>query len=79
MKEHKKLDANGCALKSEAKLLRTLQHPNIVQLIDFGLGTRGKVRMVTEYCSGGNLASILNRVKNGFVSNLMASDKLIHA
>ena len=69
MKEHKQLDANGCALKSEAKLLRTLRHPNIVELIDFGLGTSGKIRMITEHCSGGNLASILNRVKKGSASN----------
>jgi serine/threonine protein kinase len=39
----------------EIEAVRSLSHPNILQLIDFDL-TAAKPYLVTEYCSGGSLA-----------------------
>lgn len=46
--------------KREIETVRTLSHPNIVQLVDFD-PTAKEPYLVTEYCSGGSLA---NNVKS---------------
>jgi serine/threonine protein kinase len=43
--------------KREIETIRNLNHTNIVRLIDFNLDAE-KPYLVTEYCSGGNLAAV---------------------
>ncbi len=59
--------------RQEADTLRSLSHPNIVKLIDFGEEPKGKeqrVYLVTEYCEGGDLQSALTHIKREPIRNL---------
>jgi serine/threonine protein kinase len=46
--------------ENEIRAIQAVQHPNVLRPVDFSLvvtGRRGKPYLVTEYCSGGSLAS----------------------
>jgi len=45
----------------EAKLVATLSHPNIVQVLDFGFVGKHEYFIAMEYVAGVNLARLLNR------------------
>lgn len=45
----------------EAKLVATLSHPNIVQVLDFGFVGKHDYFIAMEYIPGANLARLLNR------------------
>src|SRR5579885_967535 len=46
--------------QKEAKVLASLQHPNIVSIMDFGIANDGNPFMVMEHFAGQNLAKILD-------------------
>ena len=45
----------------EAKSLGRLQHPNIVQVYDFGVRPDGMPYFALEYCQGGSLADLMKK------------------
>jgi serine/threonine-protein kinase len=73
-------------LCAEARMLSGLMHPNLVEVIDFGVYD-GQVVMVTEHLSGGNCSRLLHRSPNGvpvgaavFVADqVLAALEYIHA
>lgn len=60
MHRHLKADTtNVLRFEREAKLASTLQHPNIVKVIDFGLTEASEPYMVMEYLEGENLDDMI--------------------
>lgn len=45
----------------EAKAISRLDHPNIINIIDFGVTERGKPFMVMEYIAGGSLLELVRK------------------
>jgi serine/threonine protein kinase len=54
-------------LHSEIKIMKALDHPNIVKLKEVFFGKR-EVHIVMELCSGGDLQTHLKTAKNGSLS-----------
>lgn len=49
----------------EARILRTLRHPNTVRLLDHGVDAAGRAFLVMEYVNGNTLAALL-RMRGAF-------------
>ncbi|GAB5367925.1 hypothetical protein AAMO2058_001273900 [Amorphochlora amoebiformis] len=47
-------------IKSEISILRALQHPNIVRLLDFKR-TTNHIYLIMEYCAGGDLSKYIKK------------------
>jgi serine/threonine-protein kinase ULK2 len=47
-------------LKSEIKILKELKHPNILRCYDV-ITTSNNIYIITEYCEGGDLGTILEQ------------------
>ncbi|HWN71724.1 MAG TPA: serine/threonine-protein kinase, partial [Haliangium sp.] len=55
-------DSDFCAMfVREARLLATLQHPNIVSVLDFEWDAEGRLFLVMELVAGINLAQLVHR------------------
>ena len=46
--------------KRELEILKQLEHPFIVKLIDHFIDEKDRVCFVTEYCNGGDLENFIN-------------------
>jgi serine/threonine-protein kinase ULK/ATG1 len=55
MKEHRRR-----MLENEVKVLKMVQHPHIIEFVDLYY-TRNNYYIVTEYCEGGSLQSLIDR------------------
>lgn len=47
-------------LEFEVKVLKLVEHPNIIKFVDLYY-TRNNYYIITEYCEGGSLQSLINR------------------
>lgn len=59
--EEKDLEQSTERFTREAKAISRLDHPNTINIIDFGLTERGKPYMVMEYFAGGSLFELVRR------------------
>jgi serine/threonine protein kinase len=71
------------AYLNEARLVRSLKHPGIVPVYDFGRTDDGLCYVVTQYVAGGNLAGMIDRRRpsHAEAAELVAriADALAHA
>ncbi len=52
-------DVMKSRFKREARVIAALQHPNIVQMIDFGESKRGRLYLVMEYIDGQSFTELI--------------------
>jgi NIMA (never in mitosis gene a)-related kinase len=48
-------------MMNESLILRSLKHPNITQFIDVFVDAKGKMNIIMEYASGGDLAGYIKK------------------
>src|SRR5690606_22970473 len=57
--EHQSIDTARVYFEREARAASKLWHPNVIQIIDFGVDDDGTLFLVMEYIPGKNLADVL--------------------
>lgn len=49
---------------AEIRVLKSLNHPNILRFIGLYMGTDDRVNLVTEYVAGGSLETLIHKLEN---------------
>lgn len=63
--------------KTEARLAGRLDHPNLVQVFDFGREPNGALALVMEFVDGASLRAVVNAVRKGAQLDVRVAARII--